>query len=161
MAGPAVFLDSNLLVLYVVGTASPEYIRRHRRLSAYSRLGRRAFDVLLDSISSASALLVTPNVLTEVSNLLGGRVRDDELSFSVINAFRWLVERLEERNAASSLAVTRLEFPRLGLADAATLEALGPDAVLLTDDALLYDATLRAGMRAELFSHHLAAAGLA
>jgi hypothetical protein len=49
---------------------------------------------------------------------------------------------------------------RLGLADAVTIDAIGSGAVLVTDDAPLYDAALRAGGQAELFSHHLVAAGL-
>jgi hypothetical protein len=157
---PAVLLDSNLLLLYVVGLASPEYIARHRRLSAYSRHGRRAFGILFDYVSWASALLVTPNVLTEVSNLLGGRERDDVVTLAILDVFKWLIRRAEERNTSSAAAAARLEFPRLGLADAATLEVLGADAMLLTDDVLLYDAALRAGKRAELFSYRLTAARL-
>jgi hypothetical protein len=154
---PAVLLDSNLLILYVVGLASPDYIARHRRLTAYSRHGRRAFGMLHDYVAWASALLVTPNVLTEVSNLLGGRERDDDVTRDILKVFRWLIGRAEERNSPSIAAATRPEFSRLGLADAATLEVLTADAVLLTDDALLYDAALRAGKRAELFSDRLTA----
>jgi len=155
VARPAVLLDTNLLILFVVGLASPEYVARHRRLSAYRGYGRRAFDILLDYVSLASALLVTPNVLTEVSNLLAGRERGDDITLAVLHAFRSLVGRADERLISSAAAMTRPESPRLGLADAATLEALGTETVLLTDDWSLYEAALRAGKRAELFSHYL------
>jgi hypothetical protein len=92
-----------------------------------------------------------------VSNLLGGHERDDVVNGAILDVFRWLIGRAEERYTPSAAAAARPEFPLLGLADAATLELLGTDAVLLTDDAALYEAALRAGRRAELFSYHLAA----
>ncbi len=153
MARPAVLLDTNVLILYVVGLASPDYIARHKRLSAYSQHGRKAFDALQDFVSFASALQCTPNVLTEASNLLGRR--DDELSLAILDAFERLVGQMEERSVNSATALARPEFRRLGLADSASLEALDDDSLLLTDDALLYDAALRAGVNAELFVNFL------
>ncbi len=160
MAGSAVLLDANLLVLYVVGLAAPEHISSHRRLAAYGAHGKKAFNLLVYCLSEVSALLVTPNILTETSNLLGGRARDDGVALRILNTFRGLMNIAEERVVPSRVAASRPEFFRLGLADAVTIALLDHDVFLLTEDARLYDATLRAGHRAELFSHRLAAAGL-
>lgn len=65
-----------------------------------------------------------------------------------------------ERYTPSVIAATCDEFPRLGLADAATREVIGTDAMLLTAEGALYGAALRSGRRAEPFSNLLAAAGL-
>jgi hypothetical protein len=160
VTSPAVLLDTNLLVLYVVGLAAPDHIASHRLLAAYGERANRAFALLVECLSDASTLLVTPNILTETSNLLGGRDRDDEISLTILGVFRNLIDIAVERTVPSHVAAARPEFFRLGLADAATIALLDDDDFLLTDDAGLYDATLRAGQRAELFSHYLAAAGL-
>src|SRR3954451_20211345 len=45
---PAVILDSNLLVLFIVGKTSPGLIEKHRRLQAYSVSD---FDLLIEFIA--------------------------------------------------------------------------------------------------------------
>lgn len=149
MARKAVLLDSNLLVLYVVGAASPDYIRRESRLSAYHAHGHAAFGALSEMIATASSLLVTPNILTEVSNLLGRRSGDREADTAVIDAFRHVIHGAKERVAPSTAAMRRDEFGRLGLADAATLHVLDRASILLTDDRPLWLAAWKAGYEAQ------------
>ena len=62
------FLDSNLLVLLVVGSESRDIILKHRRLEDYSA---EDYDILLDLLRDADRLFVTPNTFTEASNLIG------------------------------------------------------------------------------------------
>ena len=62
------FLDTNLLVLLVVGSESRELISKHRRLEHYSV---EDFDILAEFLENANQLYVTPNTLTETSNLVG------------------------------------------------------------------------------------------
>ena len=68
MPANAVILDSNLLVLLVVGTTSRSYIGKHKRLRAYTD---RDFVLLLEVLSAAQRIIVTPNTVTETSNLAG------------------------------------------------------------------------------------------
>jgi hypothetical protein len=63
----AVAIDSNLLLLLVVGIASRDYIEKHKRLKAYSLAD---FDLLVRQLSDASKVVLTPNTLTETSNLI-------------------------------------------------------------------------------------------
>ncbi|MGH9477535.1 MAG: hypothetical protein ACRD1C_14630, partial [Terriglobales bacterium] len=67
MPGEPLILDSNLLVLLTVGTASRAYISRHKRLQAYSEAD---FDLLVEVIAPVSKVMVTSNTLTETANLL-------------------------------------------------------------------------------------------
>ena len=65
------FIDANLLVLLVVGSAGRDYISKHRRLRRFSK---EDYDLLLRLIRKAKGtrrVFVTPNTLTETSNLLG------------------------------------------------------------------------------------------
>ena len=140
-------MDANHFVLLVVGSASPAYIEKHKRLRAYDA---DAFAVLGALQGRFDALAVTPNVLTETSNLLGRR--DDQTGRLLTLVFKNFVDAIVEVIVPSKHAVRRPEFQWLGLADAATLEVLSADMVLLTDDQPLFATALQAGRKAALFS---------
>jgi hypothetical protein len=143
-----VLLDSNLLVLLVAGMSSREYIGRHRRLRDYSE---EDFDLLVEFIRPMSALIVTPNILTETSNLLSGI--GEPARSHIAGTFRQLVARLDERFVESERAVEQPEFPRLWLTDAAVLMELANSHVLLTADLDLYLAASRRGHKVVNFNH--------
>ena len=65
MQAKVIVLDANLLLLLVVGLTSRAYISKHKRLQGYEELD---FDLLICLIGSAN-VIVTPNTLTETSNL--------------------------------------------------------------------------------------------
>ena len=67
MATAGHFVDANLLVLLVVGTVQRSLIGRHPRLKAYIA---DDFDVLVKLLDTGEKIYVTPNTLTETSNLL-------------------------------------------------------------------------------------------
>jgi hypothetical protein len=142
------------MMLFVVGRASPAYIKGHKRLSAYDK---QAFRRLEDILSAASALVVTPNILSETSNLLGQR--DDESGRRIMSTFRSIIEIAVERYASGRAAANRPEFIWLGLPDAAAIDALEDHTILITDDGPRYAAALKAGRHAELFSSERLAAG--
>ena len=62
------FVDANLLVLFVVGSESPDLIPKHRRLKGYLA---EDYDLLFLLLDEVDQVFVTPNTLTETSNLLG------------------------------------------------------------------------------------------
>lgn len=132
----AVTVDTNLLVLLVVGSAGRELIE-HRRLQDYTV---DHFDVLVELIGRFSDLVFVPHILAEASNLVQqiggpalGRVRA---------TFRTLVETSLEVPVPSRVAAGRAEFGWLGLTDAAILHLCsdGPAGIrptLLTVDGPL------------------------
>ena len=141
-------IDTNLLLLFVVGTASREYIGKHKRLTEFTE---EDYDTLLVVISSAPSVLVTPNTLTETSNLaayIGEPARRH-----VFQVLRQLIEASEERYIASASAARRPEFIRLGLTDAALVEATSAEASLLTTDLDLYLSAIAKGAPAFNFNH--------
>ena len=60
-------IDANLLVLLAVGNEGRDFIAKHRRLDEYSAAD---YDILIGLLRQVSRVLVTPNTLTEASNLL-------------------------------------------------------------------------------------------
>ena len=143
-----VLLDSNLLVLLVAGMSSRQYIGRHRRLRDYSE---DDFDLLVEFIRPMSALVVTPNILTEASNLLSGI--GEPARSRIADTFKHFVARLDERFVESTRAVEQPEFPRLWLTDVAVLSELANAHVLLTADLGLYLAASQRGYTAVNFNH--------
>ncbi len=131
---PEILLDSNLLVLTVVGNVDRHLIGRHRRTKPFSEYH---FEHLLDIISRASRVCVTPNTLTETSNLLDYGERN--MRYEYRSALKGLVEDdVIELVVPSVEAVGRLEFLRLGIADCALLALLSSDRWLITTDLELY-----------------------
>lgn len=60
-------LDTNLIVLLVVGLADEQAVPKHKRTRAYSI---NDFRLLLKIISTYQEVRVIPNALSEASNLL-------------------------------------------------------------------------------------------
>lgn len=146
----SLILDSNLLLLFIVGGTSRDYIALHKRLRAYTPPD---FDTLLQIVKSARRVAVTPNTLTEVSNLLRnfGELREPAQS-RILYTFERMARNQEEIVIASARAVERREFRRLGLTDAALLEAAGSFHTLLTSDLDLYLAAVSRGQSAVNFN---------
>jgi hypothetical protein len=144
-----VIIDANLLLLLAVGIASQDYIGVHRRLRAYRV---EDFGLLSDLLARASKVLVTPNILTEASNLAGYIA--EPARGRIYLALKTLVgEAVEERYVESKEAVARDEFIRIGLTDCAILQMPKSSCAVLTADLDLYLAALRAGFQALNFNH--------
>ena len=134
------FLDSNLLVLLVVGSESRDIIPRHRRLEDYSA---EDYDILLDLLREADRLFVTPNTLTEASNLI--RQHGEPERSRLMGRLQYLIHQSREVVVASASASSNPAFAKLGLADAALLEAVTAETPLLTVDFSLYLEAIKNG----------------
>ena len=143
------FIDANLLMLLVVGSVGRDLIEKHRRLSGYTA---EDYDILIGLINRVERVYVTPNTLTETSNLLAQH-RDPERS-RFFERLRFIIQESKEVFVASKLASSNSAFNRLGLTDAALLEAVTPDTPLVTVDFKLYLAANARGQEVALnFTH--------
>jgi hypothetical protein len=129
----AVVLDSNLTILLVVGLTSRELIGRHRRLKAYTDAD---FDCLINLISGYSPIVVTPNTLTETSNLC--HQIPEPARTRIADAFGAFVDLSTEEYVPSKTAIRHDQFSRLGLTDAALLDRMTSSRLLLTADHDLF-----------------------
>jgi hypothetical protein len=146
-------VDTNILILYIVGSLSLDLIARHKRTKAFTVGDYLLLDRLL---RKARKLVVTPNILTEVSNLLGQT--DEKTSEELREVLGALIPDLEERYVESLEAVEHPEFSRLGLADASILSFPAQDLTVLTDDVHLYLALQRKRVEVINFNHQREAA---
>ena len=136
-------VDTNLLLLFVVGSEAPGLISKHRRLESYSAADYIALHCLLDR---GGQVFLTPNTLTETSNLLGQHGEPERSR--LFHRLQAIIQDSQEVVIASARAAANPAFQRLGLTDAVLLEAATADTPLLTMDFQLYAAGLVKGVEA-------------
>lgn len=141
------FIDTNLLVLLVVGSVDLKLVGKHRRAREFKQ---EDYGLLLKMTGALNRLFVTPNILTEASNLLESR-KDRRF----LDRLRIFIEKSEETILASSKAARHSQFPKLGLTDAVLLEIVSERRPLITADLALFLAAVSAkGARAAFnFTH--------
>jgi hypothetical protein len=126
-----VIVDTNLLVLYLVGTVNRQRILNFKRTAEFTL---EDYDLLVHLIGWFGKLIATPHVLSQVSDLTD--LSGDEL-IAVRRSFRLLVETIEERFDASRVIVGNPVFDRLGLTDAAVATVSARGILVLTTDLQL------------------------
>jgi hypothetical protein len=141
-------LDANLLVLLVVGSASRDYIGRHKRLQAYTV---DDYETLASLVDEAQSVSTTPNALTEASNI-ASQIAEPARTH-IRQTLAVAIGVLQERYIASSDACGKPEFIRVGLTDTVMLDAVGQREVLLTADLDLYLSALARQIEAVNFNH--------
>ena len=156
------FIDANLLVLLIVGRTGRHLIAKHRRLQSflegdYERLLQRIASTTSPDTATEPATVgvvrVTPNTLTEASNLLAQHQEPERSRF--FETLRVLIENSTEVVVASAEASRTSGFARLGLTDAALLAVVSPETPLLTVDLDLYRAVAQRDHRAAVNFRHL------
>lgn len=124
-----VFVDTNLFLLLLVGSADRNLIMSFKRTRQYVP---EDFDLLVDFLSRFRLLVTTPSVLTEVSNLAGQLGEASRapvfLKFSAI-----IARHLKEFRESKVIAEQR-GFVRFGLTDASIVSIVKDRFLLLTDD---------------------------
>ena len=144
------FIDTNLLVLLIVGSVGRDLIAKHRRLRRFTE---EDFDRLINLINRVDRVFVTPNTLTETSNLLTQH-KDPERSH-FFDRLKFIIQESKEFVVASTEASRNNAFKRLGLTDAALLEVATAETPLLTVDLDLYLAASAKGQDTAVNFTHL------
>ena len=144
------YIDANLLVLLVVGITGRHIVGKHRRTVDFTP---EDYDLLARMLETSSEILVTPNILTEASNLLAQH-REPQRT-QLMAELRTLIDRSDETFVPSDQAAGHRHFPRLGLTDAALLSVVSGDWPLLTVDLDLYIAASHTDPRAAVNFNHL------
>ena len=151
MAASGIFVDANLLVLLVVGLTDKNLISKHKRVR--QRFDAGDFELLCRIVSQYPRLLVTPNTLTEASNLLAQH-REPQKS-RILDKLAELITGSREIYVESGVASRNNTFNRLGLTDAALLEEISAERPLITVDVNLYYAGQRKDSSASVNFEHL------
>ncbi|HVR40919.1 MAG TPA: hypothetical protein VMU84_17640 [Thermoanaerobaculia bacterium] len=147
-AGRGVLLDANLLLLLVIGTCDRKLVRTYKRLSIFAE---EDFDLLALVVSAFRHLYVTPNIITEVSNLAGALSGDVKRQ-----CFRTLAESIrasEELIVSSRDASNNEMFVEFGVTDAVINICAGEPPLVLTVDFPLAQTLASRGRPVVNFNH--------
>lgn len=137
-------IDSNLLVLLLIGRAGTNRIQTSKRTSAYTI---KDYELLEELVCQFRQLQAIPQVLTETDDL----VKNDVPGFR--DRFRDFVGAANERLVEGRAIVSAQDFSWMGFADIAVALSASGEILVLTDDLGLYDALRRRGVDAINFNH--------
>ena len=124
-------LDTNLLLLLLVGSFDPSKIRT-QKITANQGFSETDFNQLLNFVCRFQKLVTTPHILTEVSNHADKIKGVDKGKF--LYQFLSLIEKMDERFEPSRLLAKTDAFVRFGLTDAAISQLANGNFVVLTED---------------------------
>jgi hypothetical protein len=141
-------IDTNLLLLLVVGSTADNLIAKHKRTRTFTPEDLVLLELFL---SGFHEIVVTPGILAEVSNL--SAQIGEPLRTSIMQTVGRLVAQVSENHVPGISVVGSRCFVRLGLVDASILEAFQEGDHLLTDDLDLWIEATNSGKAATNFTH--------
>jgi hypothetical protein len=141
-------IDTNLLLLLFVGLHSRKGIQRFKRTSQFTP---GDFDCLAGVVRLFKQVVTTPNVLTEVSNLLGQL--PEGAHFPVFQRFSLGIQHFQEQFLPSRELAQESCFPKFGLTDAGIVQSAKGRFLVLTDDFRLAGYLERRGIDVINFNH--------
>lgn len=127
-------IDSNSLLVLILGLMNPSLINKHKKTSIYSE---EDFDYLIEVIGNIDSLVVLPNIWTEVDNLLNNFNKNyKDLYIQIIIE---TIKTTTEKYLQSSNVEENYAFYDLGLTDTLILEHAKNCELLITSDSTLSD----------------------
>ncbi len=144
-----VLLDTEMLVLWIVGHVDLGKIGVHRRLKSWQS---DDFERLKERLTQFKDHITTPHVLTEASNLIGSGKQ--VIATGACDALAVYCQNCKkERFVQSKVLVKNKSYLKLGLADVGILQAAAKGATVITADYELYGKLKKADCRAINFRH--------
>lgn len=137
-----ILIDTNALIILIVGQIDSKLINSHRRTSIYEE---QDYYDLLTVIKDYNNLTVLPNVWTEVDNLLnnfGG-----EQKYKYILAIKETIKSSSEKYITSLIGIESDSFFGLGLTDSLLLKFAKECEFLITSDSSLSDYAIASGIK--------------
>jgi hypothetical protein len=150
-----VVVDSNLLLLAIVGSYRRKLVGTFKRLAAFTAAD---FDLLIYFLGQFGAVVTTPMILAEVNSLANSL--ESHYKPGLYVAFADWAQRMAEEVPATKEIVVTDHFKRFGYTDAAIAIAAAQKYLVLTDDFALAGFLSSRGVQARNFTHLRQAAGL-
>jgi len=147
-ANKGILVDTNILLLYCVGTLDPELIGTFKRTNTFAV---EDFDFLVKFQSLFVKVVTTPNILTEVNSL--GAQLGEPAKRNWFRQFAGHIEVFDERPVISREVAEQEQFPRFGLTDLGILKIATRRFLVLTDDFRLSQFLAAKGIDVVNFNH--------
>ncbi len=136
-----VFVDSEILLLYIVGSKDPRLVRKFGRTANFDE---NDFNPVSEFIESFNLKITSPHILTEVSDLLG----ESNDFHTILEVY---INTSEEKNLSSREVAKCDSFLKFGLADSAIVEISQNSHLVFTADNRFYGYLTNSGIDAVSF----------
>lgn len=144
----SVLLDTNLLLLLVVGLYDKDSISKHKRTSCFVP---EDFDLLVECIDGYEVLWVTSHCLAEVSNLL--MQTNERHAKGLMECLSRLVAEAKESRIPKEVIFENRIVTRIGIADTGLAVKSKRVTCVFTVDFDLYREIANRGHRVVNFNH--------
>ena len=133
-----VLIDTNLLLLYLVGSLDLNLIRNFKRTAFFTE---DDFELVSEFIKNFDQTITTPHILTEVSDFIDNR----EKLQAVLKIY---IETTKEIFIDSIKLSKKDTFLKFGLADTSVTYSAETNYLIYTDDRPLYGFLIHSGIEA-------------
>ncbi|WP_397447760.1 hypothetical protein [Polaribacter sp. R77954] len=135
-------IDTNALIVLIIGLIDPRLINKHKRTSIYEE---EDFEDLISFVGDFNELVVLPNVWTEVDNLLNNFKgnRKTEYIEQITSTIKLTTEKILE----TKIATESETFYDLGITDSLLFEYSKKCELLITSDSSLSDYAIANGVK--------------
>lgn len=143
-----VFVDANMLLLLYAGAALDD-VSRFKRTSIFQQPD---YELLVKFLDQFNKIVVSPNVLTEASNLTNGLHQESmRLYFEAMK--NSLVKQIDEEYVQSLAVSHEKGFYKFGLSDIGILSIAAGKYLILTDDFKFATYAQNSGVDVVNFNH--------
>ncbi|WP_100613401.1 PIN domain-containing protein [Confluentibacter citreus] len=129
-----ILIDSNSLLVLILGLMNPTLINKHSKTSIYEE---EDFHYLVSTIKSIESIVVLPNIWTEVDNLLNKFTGSQKELY--VQRIIETIKKTSEKYFESKIVENSDSFYDLGLTDTLILECAKNCEMLITSDSALSD----------------------
>ena len=129
-----VIIDTNIFILFLVGQINENKIKNYTRNSIFSK---EDYYFLLNILSEYDRIITSPNILTEVDNILNGITGEDRYKYLAIvkDIYKQTIEKyLKTENVSQNWF-----FDILGVTDSAIIMMAKECDLLVSGDSVLCD----------------------
>ena len=144
----SVLIDTNLLLLLIVGLYNKDLISVHKRTKEFIP---KDFDLLVESIDGYNVLWVTSHCLAEVSNLI--MQTNEKQAKELMAYFSIFVAKAKESHIPKEIIFKNGISTRLGVADTGLIIKSKRVSCVFTVDFKLYIEILKRGYNVVNFNH--------
>jgi len=125
-----VIIDSNIFILFLAGQINENMIERYTRNSLYTR---EDYYFLLNLLAGYDRIITSPNILTEVDNILNRITGEDKYKYLVL--VKTIYKQTIEKYIETEIVAQNWYFDMLGVTDSSILMMAKNCELLISGDS--------------------------
>ena len=129
-----VIIDTNIFILFLAGFINENRIKNYTRNSLYTK---EDYYFLLNILSNYDRIITSPNILTEVDNILNRITGEDKYKYLVL--VKTIYKQTLEKYIKTHIESQNWFFDSLGITDSAILMMAKESELLISGDSSLCD----------------------